>query len=260
MTDAADAGLPRPEGHPDRGARRGTSSSAKKRAAAPRPEAAKSRFLATMSHELRTPLNAILGFSEVMKDEMFGPQTTPVYREYAQDVYDSGRHLLQLINEILDLSRIEAGRYDLARRARALGRHRPGLPAPADAALQGQGPHRHPDRCAGPSAGLDRRARHAPDLPQPAVERDEVLRPGGSVTLTVAPTPEGGQYLAVRDTGPGILEDEIPRVMQAFGQGSLAHEAAEGGTGLGLPIVQKPDRIAWRPRSICTPSSAKAPK
>src|SRR5439155_4654078 len=74
---------------------------------------AKSRFLATMSHELRTPLNAILGFSEVMKCELMGPMQNASYMEYAGNIHDSGRHLLQLINEILDLSRIEAGRYEL---------------------------------------------------------------------------------------------------------------------------------------------------
>jgi two-component system cell cycle sensor histidine kinase PleC len=74
---------------------------------------AKSRFLATMSHELRTPLNAILGFSEVMKCELMGPMQNASYLEYAGNIHDSGRHLLQLINEILDLSRIEAGRYEL---------------------------------------------------------------------------------------------------------------------------------------------------
>ena len=74
---------------------------------------AKSRFLAQMSHELRTPLNAILGFSEVMKTEVFGPHTMPAYKEYSADIHNSGVHLLGLINEILDLSRIEAGRYEL---------------------------------------------------------------------------------------------------------------------------------------------------
>src|SRR5205807_3727526 len=73
----------------------------------------KSRFLAQMSHELRTPLNAILGFSEVMKSEVFGPHAIPTYKEYASDIHNSGVHLLNLINEILDLSRIEAGRYEL---------------------------------------------------------------------------------------------------------------------------------------------------
>src|SRR5262245_44652988 len=74
---------------------------------------AKSRFLAQMSHELRTPLNAILGFSEVMKTEIFGTHAVPAYREYSSDIHNSGVHLLGLINEILDLSRIEAGRYEL---------------------------------------------------------------------------------------------------------------------------------------------------
>src|SRR5205814_3244089 len=73
----------------------------------------KSRFLAQMSHELRTPLNAILGFSEVMKSEVFGPHAVPTYKEYAADIHSSGVHLSNLINEILDLSRIEAGRYEL---------------------------------------------------------------------------------------------------------------------------------------------------
>ena len=66
-----------------------------------------------MSHELRTPLNAILGFSEVMKSEMFGPIENPKYREYAGNILESGKHLLHLINEILDLTRIESGRYEL---------------------------------------------------------------------------------------------------------------------------------------------------
>src|SRR6185369_6459491 len=74
---------------------------------------AKSRFLAQMSHELRTPLNAILGFSEVMNNEIFGPHAVPTYKEYCNDIHNSGVHLLNLINEILDLSRIEAGRLEL---------------------------------------------------------------------------------------------------------------------------------------------------
>jgi len=199
---------------------------------------AKSRFLATMSHELRTPLNAIMGFSEVMKDEMFGPHTSPVYREYAADIYDSGRHLLQLINEILDLSRIEAGRYELVEERAHLG----------DIAQDSQ--RLLMLRASG--KGLQVNTAIAPDLPQVWIDvramRQVCLNllsnaikftpKGGTVTITVAPTPEGGQMLAVRDTGPGIPPDEIPKVMQAFGQGSLAHETAEGGTGLGLPIVK----------------------
>src|SRR5690554_3373 len=90
---------------------RAISDEARRRAEA--ASAAKSRFLATMSHELRTPLNAILGFSEVMAGEVLGPLQNPTYKEYADDIHASGRHLLHLINEILDLSRIEAGRYQL---------------------------------------------------------------------------------------------------------------------------------------------------
>src|SRR6202040_2034368 len=81
---------------------------------------AKSRFLAQMSHELRTPLNAILGFSEVMTNELFGAHAVPAYKDYANDIHNSGVHLLGLINEILDLSRIEAGRYELNEEAVAL--------------------------------------------------------------------------------------------------------------------------------------------
>src|SRR5207237_1288244 len=81
---------------------------------------AKSRFLAQMSHELRTPLNAILGFSEVMKSEIFGGHAVAVYKEYSADIHNSGVHLLNLINEILDLSRIEAGRYELNEEAVSL--------------------------------------------------------------------------------------------------------------------------------------------
>lgn len=199
---------------------------------------AKSRFLATMSHELRTPLNAIMGFSEVMKDEMFGEHAAPIYREYSNDIYESGRHLLQLINEILDLSRIEAGRYELVEERAHLG----------DIAQDCQ--RLLMLRASG--KGLQVQLVIAPDLPQVWIDvramRQICLNllsnaikftpKGGSVTVTVVPTPDGGQMLSVRDTGPGIPPDEIPKVLQAFGQGSLAHETAEGGTGLGLPIVQ----------------------
>lgn len=199
---------------------------------------AKSRFLATMSHELRTPLNAIMGFSEVMKDEMFGPHAAPIYREYANDIYESGRHLLQLINEILDLSRIEAGRYELSEERAHLGDIAQDCQRLLALRASGKGLHVH--------------LHVAPDLPQVWIDVRAIRQiclnllsnaikftpKGGTVTITVVPTAEGGQRLSVSDTGPGIPEDEIPKVLQAFGQGSLAHETAEGGTGLGLPIVK----------------------
>jgi two-component system, cell cycle sensor histidine kinase PleC len=199
---------------------------------------AKSRFLATMSHELRTPLNAILGFSEVMKNEVFGPHASTTYREYSGDIHGSGQHLLTLINEILDLSRIEAGRYELNEEAVHLAhivddcRHMMNLRAKAK----------------------NQAIRDAIDPSLPRLWADErairqiVLNllsnaikftpPGGEIVIKVGWTSSGGQYVSVKDTGPGIPEDEIPIVMSSFGRGSLAIKAAEQGSGLGLPIVK----------------------
>jgi two-component system cell cycle sensor histidine kinase PleC len=199
---------------------------------------AKSRFLATMSHELRTPLNAILGFSEVMKAEMFGPLENPKYREYTDNILESGKHLLHLINEILDLTRIESGRYELheepLRLADVIDECHRLLKLRAD------------------SKGIEIIEATTSDLPvvwadQRAMRQiclnlmSNALKftpKGGQVTLSVGQMPDGGQYLSVADTGPGIPADEIPKVLQAFGQGTLAQQTAEGGAGLGLAIVQ----------------------
>ena len=135
---------------------------------------AKSQFLAQMSHELRTPLNAILGFSEVMKNEVFGAHAVPAYKDYSNDIHNSGQHLLNLINEILDLSRIEAGRYELNEEPVSLAvvvedcHHLLKLRAPEPR-------HHHPRGVrARPAAAVGGRARAAADLPQPAVQRDQV--------------------------------------------------------------------------------------
>jgi two-component system cell cycle sensor histidine kinase PleC len=199
---------------------------------------AKSRFLATMSHELRTPLNAILGFSEVMKGELLGPIRNGSYREYAANIHDSGRHLLQLINEVLDLSRIEAGRYELQEGQVRLA----GVAEDCVRLLN----LRAEEKGLNLTLAVDR------DL-QPLWADERAIRQiclnllsnalkftprGGEIAITVGSAPDGGQMLVVKDTGPGIPKDEIPRVLQAFGQGSIAHETSEGGTGLGLPIVQ----------------------
>lgn len=199
---------------------------------------AKSRFLATMSHELRTPLNAIMGFSEVMKTETLGPISNPTYKDYAASIHDSGRHLLNLINEILDLSRIEAGRYELHEepirltdvaedccRLLKLRSDSKGLTIVED--LDFSLPQVWADQRAIRQVCLNLISNALKFTPK-----------GGRVTVSVWPAIDGGQILSVRDTGPGIPDEEIPKVMQAFGQGSLAHETAEGGTGLGLPIVK----------------------
>jgi two-component system, cell cycle sensor histidine kinase PleC len=199
---------------------------------------AKSRFLATMSHELRTPLNAILGFSEVMKSELLGPMHNDNYREYASSIHDSGRHLLQLINEILDLSRIEAGRYELHEEPVRLGDLLEDCLRLLHLRAQGKGLNialEFPEELE--QIWADERAIRQICLNLMSNALKFTPR-GGHITLSLSATADGGQMLSVKDTGPGIPKEEIPRVMQAFGQGSLAQQSAEGGTGLGLPIVQ----------------------
>jgi two-component system cell cycle sensor histidine kinase PleC len=199
---------------------------------------AKSRFLATMSHELRTPLNAILGFSEVMKGELLGPIENTSYAQYAADIHASGRHLLQLINEILDLSRIEAGRYELHEEPVRLCELVEDCLRLVALRAQGKGLQLNVEFARGlEQIWADERALRQICLNLLSNALKFTPR-GGRITVSVAPTAEGGQLLSVRDSGPGIPREEIPRVLQAFGQGSLAHQTAEGGTGLGLPIAQ----------------------
>jgi two-component system cell cycle sensor histidine kinase PleC len=199
---------------------------------------AKSRFLAAMSHELRTPLNAILGFSEVMKGELVGAHSVESYREYSNDIHASGQHLLVLINEILDLSRIEAGRFELDEGAVKLSsvvedcRHLLAL------------------RAKGRSIAIESVAE--PDMP-PLRADERAIRQivlnllsnainftprGGAIKFKIGWTARGGQYISVRDSGPGIPEEEIPTILTPFGRGTLAHQNGEEGSGLGLSIVR----------------------
>jgi cell cycle sensor histidine kinase DivJ len=194
----------------------------------------KSRFLATMSHELRTPLNAIIGFSEVMALEMFGP-LSPRYRDYSALIQDSGQHLLDLINGLLDMSRIEAGKFDLheelfdlsetaqgAARFVALAAERTGLSLDvmvADAARL---------------AFADKRAvkQMLVNLLANAVK---FTPPGGRVSLT-AHTEGKALILAVADTGTGIAAADLERLGRPFEQGGSAR--GKEGTGLGLALVK----------------------
>jgi len=198
----------------------------------------KSRFLAQMSHELRTPLNAILGFSEVMKNEIFGPHTVAVYKDYSNDIHESGQHLLGLINEILDLSRIEAGRYELNEEAIAL------VSAVQDC--------HHLIKLRAKNRKITIHEVFEPGLPRVWADERAIRQialnllsnavkftpQGGDIWLKVGWTASGGQYFSVKDTGPGIPEDEIPVVLASFGQGSNAIKSAEQGAGLGLPIAK----------------------
>ena len=199
---------------------------------------AKSRFLAQMSHELRTPLNAILGFSEVMKSEIFGAHAVPMYKDYAGDIHSSGVHLLNLINEILDLSRIEAGRYELNEEAVSLNR------VVEDC--------HHLLKLRAGNRGITIHELFEPDMPRLWADERAVRQiclnllsnaikftpQGGEIWLKVGWTASGGQYMSVKDTGPGIPEEEIPVVLASFGQGSNSIKSAEQGAGLGLPIAK----------------------
>jgi two-component system, cell cycle sensor histidine kinase PleC len=199
---------------------------------------AKSRFLATMSHELRTPLNAILGFSEVMKSELFGPHSVEQYREYSIDIHSSGQHLLNIINEILDLSRIEAGRYDLQEEAVDLA----GIAEDCRHMLDMRARTKQITLNSQLERGLPRIWADERSIRQIIINLMangiKFTPSGGEVTVKVGWTATGGQYLSIKDTGPGIPDDEIPIVMETFGRGSNAIKTAEQGTGLGLPIVK----------------------
>lgn len=200
---------------------------------------AKSQFLATMSHELRTPLNAIIGFSEVLKSELLGAHQVPQYKEYAGDIHGSGQHLLNLINELLDLSRIEAGKYELNEEVVSL----------VDIAED----CRRMMELRAKAKGIELVYNVGKNLPKlwgdERAIRQVVLNllsnaikftpQAGKVTLVVTRSSDGGQMVSVKDNGPGIPEDEIETVLSSFGQGSLAQKTAEQGAGLGLPIVQK---------------------
>ncbi|SDG22989.1 PAS domain S-box-containing protein [Thalassobaculum litoreum DSM 18839] len=192
----------------------------------------KSRFLANMSHELRTPLNAILGFSEILKLQAFGPLGADRYREYAEDIHSSGGHLLSLINDILDMSKVEAGKYSLVieevsvgdvidRAVRMMrGRATEGdlqlNVIPVDPAL---------------TLRIDPRAIKQV-LINLLANAIKFTPAGGHVELSTAEEADAVAII-VRDTGIGIDPKEIPRLMRPFEQ-----DRATGGqgTGLGLPL------------------------
>src|SRR5882762_9465873 len=173
-----------------------------------------------------------------MKTEVFGEHAVAVYKEYSADIHNSGVHLLGLINEILDLSRIEAGRYELNEESVSL------------AAVVEDCHHLLKLRAS--NRGITIHDLFEPDLPRLWAD-ERALRQiclnllsnaikftprGGEVWLKVGWTASGGQYMSVLDNGPGIPDDEIPIVLASFGQGTNAIKSAEQGTGLGLPIAK----------------------
>ncbi|HEX3499312.1 MAG TPA: ATP-binding protein, partial [Stellaceae bacterium] len=199
---------------------------------------AKSEFLANMSHELRTPLNAIIGFSQMIDGEILGPVGQPGYREYARDIQSSSLHLLQIINDILDVSKIEAGMatlhetsVDFAAVVQACCR----LVAPRSVGL-----------------GITLSVDMPDDLP--VISADERMLKqvmlnllsnalkftpgGGAVELAARAAPDGGLTFTVKDTGIGIAREDFEKIFQPFGQVDSSLARKFEGTGLGLPLTK----------------------
>jgi signal transduction histidine kinase len=199
---------------------------------------AKTQFLANMSHELRTPLNAIIGFSEVISNKLFG-ELNDRYRDYAGDIVSSGRHLLGLINDILDLSKIDLGQanlsegeVDLLRAVQSCQRlmyeraERGGVQVAVD--LPADLPKLWADETKVKQIVLN--------LLSNAVKFTER---GGKVTIAAAALADGGLILSLTDTGIGMRPEDIPKAMAPFGQLESTFERRFEGTGLGLPLVQR---------------------
>ena len=198
---------------------------------------AKSEFLSSMSHELRTPLNAIIGFSSTMQEEIFGPIGNDKYREYLNDIHYSGEHLLELINDILDVSAIEANALDL-------NEDDIHLDVAVDAAIRLMGPRAKQGKV---------KIRSTINGECPLVFADERRVKQIFLNLlsnAVKFTPEGGDVLVssqlnadtslsitVTDTGAGMDQDEVEKAMSKFGQVDSGLDRKHEGTGLGLPLT-----------------------
>jgi len=199
---------------------------------------AKSEFLANMSHELRTPLNAIIGFSELIENQVFGPVGNEKYLEYVHDINTSGQHLLDLISDILDLSKVEAGKLELYEENVDVG-------MAIDACLTLL-------RERAESAGIAITCRLPKTMPRLRVDERKLKQilinllsnavkftpEGGRVALRVAVGPRRGFVLKVSDTGIGIAPDDIRRALAPFGQVESTLSRRFEGTGLGLPLTK----------------------
>jgi signal transduction histidine kinase len=198
---------------------------------------AKSAFLAGMSHELRTPLNAIIGFSDIIRTGIPGTDAEKT-RDYASDIYSSGQHLLKLISDILEVSRIEAGKLDLRKEELAI--------AEVIAGCVRLVSHRATE------AGVQLTVAGAAESPRLFADETRVKQillnllsnalkftaPGGLVTIGAAIAPDGAVTITVTDTGIGMTPDDIAIAMQPFGQVDSSLARRFEGTGLGLPLTK----------------------
>ncbi len=199
---------------------------------------AKSEFLANMSHELRTPLNAIIGFSEIIQSETFGPVGSVKYRSYAEDINESGQHLLSLINDILDLSKVESGLDELYEEDIE-------IPALIESVLRLV-------RQRGEDGGLALDLDFPDDLPLLRGDERKLKQilanlmtnaikftgAGGKVTLRVRCRADSGFVFRIIDTGIGIAAEDIPKALSRFGQVDGDLNRQYEGTGLGLPLTK----------------------
>ncbi len=204
------------------------------REAAEQASAAKSDFLARISHEIRTPLNAIIGFAEVMMEERLGPIGSERYREYLKDIHASGKHVLSLVNDLLDLSKIEAGKMELAfDRVDANAVISECVSIMQSQANQGRVVMRVGLAENLPPIRADERAlkQILLNLLSNAVKFNE---PGGQVIVSSALTDAGYVLIRVKDTGIGMSEDEVQTALEPFKQ--VSHK--KPGTGLGLPLTK----------------------
>ncbi len=199
----------------------------------------KSTFLAMMSHELRTPLNSIIGFSEIIRNQTFGPSGVPEYVEYASYINSAGNHLLTLVNDILDLSKIEAGKMDIDRRSINVS----DMISEASRIIRVKAgkkgvEFRVEQEADGIEVFADERALRQIifNLLSNAIK----FTPGGGlVTLYVGSGPSGRVIIEARDTGVGIHPNNIDRILKPFEQIDNAFSQSKGGTGLGLAVVQE---------------------
>ncbi len=200
---------------------------------------AKTNFLANMSHELRTPLNAIIGFSEMIERQVLGENGWPRYIEYSRHIHRSGTHLLALINDVLDLSKIEAGRYELSDEVIGLGELLDACHTMVMGRAEGEGLQ---VTLTLPETELslrgDRRAltQILLNLLTNAVKYNAQ---GGSVAVTACRRDDGAVDLVIRDSGVGIAPDEIERLFQPFQRTDAALARSVEGTGLGLSITKR---------------------
>jgi two-component system cell cycle sensor histidine kinase PleC len=190
-----------------------------------------------MSHELRTPLNAIIGFSEVLQSELFGPLGAARYKDYADHIHSSGTHLLGLINDILDLSKLDAGKIVLELEEADL------------CALASETLHMLDSQAQKAAVRVTQSGEECLRLRMDVRRMRQILinllsnaikftPEGGSVTVRIAEE-DGVAVLAVIDTGIGMDADELPRALSRFGQIESGLSRKYQGTGLGLPLVKQ---------------------